>query len=341
MGDKGTRSQRILAALGLWAVIHLAASVAPAALPATAVSPVANGKIAYRNNGSGEYNIYAMNANGSGRTNLTNNPAFDVAPAWSPDGSKIAFHSNRDGDAEVHVMNADGSGVTNLTSNSSWDGHPAWSPDGSKIAFTSDRDGNNEVYVMNADGSGQTNLTNNPEQDSAPAFSPDGSKIAFPSRRDGNYEIYVMNADGSALMRLTVDPASDMAPHWQPGKPPPPGDSDGDGCTNTAELQADVGSEFSGGRRDPDNPWDYFNPTGDRRNRVDDILMVLNHYYLREGQPGYDDKYDRTFLGPNDWNVGPPSGQILVDDILHAVHQYFHDCGTGVVKPTPTPTPPP
>ena len=32
-----------------------------------------------------------MNADGSGQTNLTNNPAFDFDPAWSPDGTKIAF----------------------------------------------------------------------------------------------------------------------------------------------------------------------------------------------------------------------------------------------------------
>jgi TolB protein len=61
-----------------------------------------------------------MNADGSGLTRLTNNPADDRMPDWSPDGTCIAFHSNRDGNEEIYIMNADGSGVTYLAE--------GWSP---------------------------------------------------------------------------------------------------------------------------------------------------------------------------------------------------------------------
>jgi len=40
--------------------------------------------------------------------NLTNNPAIDYSPSWSPDGAKIAFWSSRDGNFEIYVMNSDG-----------------------------------------------------------------------------------------------------------------------------------------------------------------------------------------------------------------------------------------
>src|SRR6266571_1429919 len=78
----------------------------------TAIAPA--GQIAFTSQRDGYEEIYVTNADGSGVTRLTNNPARDVAPAWSPDGSKILFETNRDGNWEVYVMNADGSGPLNL-----------------------------------------------------------------------------------------------------------------------------------------------------------------------------------------------------------------------------------
>jgi Tol biopolymer transport system component len=74
------------------------------------------------------FEIYAMNADGSRLTNLTNNPGQDLWPVWSPDGSQIAFVSERDGNEEVYVMNADGTGQTNLTNSAGSDSSPVWAP---------------------------------------------------------------------------------------------------------------------------------------------------------------------------------------------------------------------
>jgi len=160
--------------------------------------------------------IYIMNADGSNRINISNDPSQDVEPCWSPNGSKIAFATDRDGNYEIYVMNADGTELIPLTENSSDDHRPMWSPDGSKIVFSSNRDGNYEIYVMNADGKQMINLTKNGFTDSEPAWSPDGNYILFVSNRDRNDEIYRMKDDGSEVVRLTKNSFDDWNPCWQP-----------------------------------------------------------------------------------------------------------------------------
>jgi hypothetical protein len=112
-------------------------------------------------------------------------------------------------------------------------------------------------------------------------------------------------------------------------------DTDGDGCTDTRELQVAPGSQVSGGLRDPLNFNDYFNPSGDLMNRIDDIVLVLNQYFMDDDAatpgsppyaPGYNPNTDRTFTGPNPWNSGPPNGLQRIDDIVNQLRQYFHDC---------------
>src|SRR6266545_2395160 len=84
-----------------------------------------------------------MNSDGSGQTNLTNDPADDdYFPDWSPNGAKIAFARYpffaglAGGDAEIYSMSADGSGQTNRTNTPADDLVPSWSPSGASIAFT-------------------------------------------------------------------------------------------------------------------------------------------------------------------------------------------------------------
>src|SRR3990172_8415710 len=154
-----------------------AATVDPGhAATATATVSELAGTIAFVSLRDGNSEIYATNAD-SGPSNLTNNPASDGGPDWSPDGSRIAFHSNREGNLDIYVMNDDGSELTRLTDDAGDDSEPTWSSDGEQIAFVSQRDGNPEIYVMNTAGSRQTNLTNDEESDTGPAWSPDGSAI--------------------------------------------------------------------------------------------------------------------------------------------------------------------
>ena len=109
------------------------------------------------------------NADGGGKTNLTNNAADDKLPVWSPDGMRILFSTTRDGNEELYSINVDGTALKNLTNHASDDGFARWSPDGSRIVFSSNRDGGDlELYIANADGTNPTRLANVEGNDISP-----------------------------------------------------------------------------------------------------------------------------------------------------------------------------
>lgn len=180
------------------------------------------GKIAYRSNRDGNWEIYVINADGSGETNLTNHPATEFNPAWSPDGSQIVFVSNRDGDPHLFTMDADGSNVKRLTTGGG-ELSPRWSPDGSQIVYT--RSG---LMVINADGTDPRVVL---ESKSAGAgavcgagpfpggWSPDGTRIAYytASISSEGSQICTIGVDGFGIEVVVSEPVALHAePAWSP-----------------------------------------------------------------------------------------------------------------------------
>ena len=77
--------------------------------------------------------MYVIRTDGTGLRQLTDDPAADRVPRWSPDGEWIVPFSDRSGELQLWKMRVDGSELQQVT-RTGGGGPAAWSPNGTKLA---------------------------------------------------------------------------------------------------------------------------------------------------------------------------------------------------------------
>ncbi len=94
----------------------------------------------------GQLEIFVMNADGSGKKQVTTTGASNFSPYFHPDGTRIILSSNIETRGEggrpsfhLYLVRDDGTGLERLTMEGHFNSFPMFSPDGKHLVWVSDR----------------------------------------------------------------------------------------------------------------------------------------------------------------------------------------------------------
>jgi Tol biopolymer transport system component/DNA-binding winged helix-turn-helix (wHTH) protein len=185
-----------------------------------AIAPDGN-RVAFihRDRAAGDENLDIWIDDGSlhMRTRVTQDPAIDVLPVWSPDGRELLFRSNRSGFSDLYRKRLDTTTPESLLMASATRKDPTdWSRDGRWILFTeTPSSGRREIWIADSDGRTPGHPIVKERAGGANGrFSPDGRYIAFESAPAGSDDVYVqaVAADGR---RWRISANGGTEPAWR------------------------------------------------------------------------------------------------------------------------------
>ncbi|MBS1796537.1 MAG: PD40 domain-containing protein [Acidobacteria bacterium] len=135
--------------------------------------------LVYEASDVGRRHIFLVNADGSGKFQISPDNFDELRPDLSADGKSLVFLSNRSGTYELWTSAIDGSRPRQLTSGNTWVWQPRFAPDGASVYFTVTE--KNTILLQNVSIEGGTPQTIFPDTTSIELYdvSPDGKKIAY------------------------------------------------------------------------------------------------------------------------------------------------------------------
>ncbi|MBN2383520.1 PD40 domain-containing protein [bacterium] len=176
-----------------------------------------NRPILFQSDRDGDFEIFAVYADGSGLRQLTFNQVEDEYPVWSPDAREILFQSNREGHFDIYVMDPYGHNQVRLTDSRRDYFSASWSADGSRIYFDSLENGIYSINSMRRDGSDKRVFKKGGPQHSyvLTSCSPDGKHIAFTVSTARGWHIHILDVE-TGMEKVLTDRGGNCRPAWSP-----------------------------------------------------------------------------------------------------------------------------
>lgn len=176
-----------------------------------------DGKIVFRSAADGGSNLWLMEADGSGRRQLTTDTQVSHRGLCaSPDGKHVVFVSWRGGKQNLWRLDFDDGSLTRLT-NGDGEGYPSCSPDGLWVVYQNGLGvGKPTLWRISVSGGTPQQLVET--FSSKPAMSHDGKRIAYIYMDADRWRIGVISSDGGKILQSLDLPASmiDHLIRWAP-----------------------------------------------------------------------------------------------------------------------------
>ena len=145
---------------------------------------------------------------------ITDSPARDKEPLYSPDGKSVAFISDRSGREEIYIIAVDGVGeAQKITDLDTLKFSFAWSPSSKELAFTGS---DNKLRKYSVDTKQTSELSSSKYGNiGSPVWSPDGKWIAY-SKPDyvRTSDVYLIPSGGGEERKVTFDSFNDVNPQF-------------------------------------------------------------------------------------------------------------------------------
>lgn len=171
----------------------------------------------------GDFQVFVMNLDGSGKRRLSDGKGQASQPSWSPDGKSIVYvkGENKDSSKEIYVVPVEGGtpkAVTNMNLNLV---QPLWSHDGKTIIFEQ-KLGDRAAVIMSvpADASAQPRSLAEAGAIQYVRLSPTEDKLVYSrvltENSSGGSDIYVVPLAGGTATSITNSSQEDYIPAWSP-----------------------------------------------------------------------------------------------------------------------------